>query len=107
MSGETIRCTVESMQYSACGMSVGDSFEIDADGLRVRAERGFCYFAIASVLPMLNGRHGTDLDAWLDSKPLLACPDPPEALHMRLERVNPPATDPDTVPPRPSKVRST
>lgn len=93
MSGGRIRCTVESMHYSACGMSVGDSFEIDADGLCVRAEHGFCYFAIASVLPMLRGHHGDDLDAWLASEPLLACPDPPEALHMRLERVTPPAAD--------------
>lgn len=88
MSGTVIRCTVESMNYSACGLKVGDSFEVDEDGLLVNAEEGFCYFAIASVLPLLHGRVGIEGDAWLDERPLVACPDPPEALHMRLERVD-------------------
>ena len=87
MTRDAIRCTVESMHYSACGLAPGDYFEVDADGLSVHAERGFCYFAIASVLPLLRGRHGADLDEWLASNPIVACPDPPEALHMRLERV--------------------
>lgn len=91
MSGTVIRCTVESMNYSACGLEVGDSFEIDEDGLVVRAPEGFCYFAIASVLPLVSGRIGGGGDAWLDQRPVVACPDPPEALHMRLERVERPA----------------
>lgn len=89
MSGTRIRCTVESMQYSACGLQVGDSFEVGPEGLSVHAEAGFCYFAIASVVPLLKGRCGQDVDDWLDSRPLVACPDPPEALRMRLERIEP------------------
>jgi uncharacterized repeat protein (TIGR04076 family) len=81
-----VRCTVEAMNYSACGMRVGDYFEVDGEGLTVPDGRPFCWFAIASVVPLLNGRLFDD--EWLDSKPLVACPDPPEALHMRLERLN-------------------
>lgn len=88
MSRRVIRCTVESMNYSACGLRVGDSFEVDEDGLVVNAADGFCYFAIASVLPLISGRIGGGDDDWLDNRPLVACPDPPEALHMRLERVD-------------------
>jgi len=93
MSGDVIRCTVESMQYSACGLKIGDYFEIDADGLSVHADNGFCYFAIASALPVLSGRAGVDLEDWLAQRPLIACPDPPEALHMRVERISPTKTD--------------
>ena len=88
MSRSVIRCTVESMNYSACGLQIGDSFEVDEDGLVVHAPEGFCYFAIASVLPLISGRVRGGGDAWLDDRPLVACPDPPEALHMRLERVD-------------------
>ena len=88
MTGRTIRCTVESMNYSACGMVPGDYFEVDEVGeLSIPNNRPFCYFAIASVVPHLGGRLDGTGEDWLDSKPLLACPDPPEALYMRLERV--------------------
>ena len=89
-----VRCTVTSMQYSACGMEVGDYFEVGEDGVSVPDGKAFCWFAIASVIPLLNGRFGADGDAWLASRPLVACPDPPEALHMRLERLADP-TGPD------------
>ncbi|GAA0993013.1 putative repeat protein (TIGR04076 family) [Subtercola frigoramans] len=50
--------------------------------------RPFCYFAIANVIPLLSGRLDTPAGQdWLASEPLLACPDPPEALYMRLKRV--------------------
>ena len=42
MSRSVIRCTVESMNYSACGLQIGDSFEVDEDGLVVHAPEGFC-----------------------------------------------------------------
>lgn len=83
----TVRCTVESMHYSACGLRVGDWFEVSAAGVSLPEGGEFCWFAIASVLPMLNGRLGDDADAWLASSPRLACPDPPEALVMRLDLV--------------------
>ncbi|GAA2245467.1 TIGR04076 family protein [Herbiconiux moechotypicola] len=95
MSGRTVRCTVESMNYSACALKKGDWFEVDAEGLRMPDGQSFCAFAIASVLPLVNGRLGDDdPDEWLDSKPLLQCPDPPEALWMRLENVTEPSTEP-------------
>jgi len=84
----TVRCTVVGMNYSACGLRVGDYFEVGPDGLVVPEGRPFCWFAIASVIPLVNGR--LDDDDWLDTRPLVACPDPPEALHMRLERVSDP-----------------
>jgi uncharacterized repeat protein (TIGR04076 family) len=83
-----VRCTVEAMNYSACGLAVGDWFEAGPDGLRLPEGKGFCYFAIVAVAPLLNGRLDTpDVDGWLATKPLVACPDPPENLIMRLEEV--------------------
>jgi uncharacterized repeat protein (TIGR04076 family) len=86
MTATRIRCTVEAMNYSACGMRVGDWFEIGPEGLSVPAGQAFCWFAIASIVAMIPGR--LDDDEWLGSRPLLACPDPPEALHIRVERVS-------------------
>ena len=82
-----IRCTVESMNYSASCMHVGDSFEVDEHGLRLPEGGSFCWFAMASVIPLLNGRIGPGCDDWLDREPLVACPDPPEGVYMRLQRV--------------------
>jgi uncharacterized repeat protein (TIGR04076 family) len=88
VTGRTVRCTVESMNYSACGLKTGDWFEVDSDGLRMPDGQHFCAFAITTALPLLNGRlDGDTPDEWLDSRPLLQCPDPPEALWMRLETV--------------------
>lgn len=75
------------MSYSPCGMQVGDAFEVSAEGLRITDGDGFCYNAIASALSLINGRFGDDRDTWLASRPLIACPDPPECLHMRLELI--------------------
>ncbi len=86
MSGRRVRCTVESMNYSACALKKGDYFEIDAEGLHMPDGQSFCFFAIGTVLPLVNGR--LDDTEWLDSKPLLQCPDPPEALWMRLEAID-------------------
>ncbi len=81
-----VRCVVESMNYSACGLVPGDAFEVDAEGLRITRGSGFCMFAIASVLPLLQGRIGTPgLAEWLATRPVVACPDPAESLRMRLE----------------------
>lgn len=81
-----VRCTVESFNYSACGLEVGDHFDVDARGLTVPEGKRFCYFAIGSVVPLLAGRlDSPSAEAWLASRPLLACPDPPENLLMRLE----------------------
>ncbi len=84
-----VRCTVESMNYSACGMEVGDWFEVGPEGVSLPEGKHFCYFAIAAALPLLNGRIDTpDVEAWLATRPYVACPDPPENLIMRLERVD-------------------
>lgn len=74
------------MHYSACGLRVGDWFEVGDDGLRIPDGGSFCWFAIAAALPVLTA-HRDDGDEWLRSRPLLTCPDPPEALHMRVEVV--------------------
>ena len=83
-----IRCTVESMNYSASCMHVGDYFEVDERGLSIPEGRGFCWFAMASVIPLLHGRIGPGCDDWLDGAPLVACPDPPEGVYMRLQRID-------------------
>lgn len=86
MQRNGVRCVVESMNYSACGHVPGDAFEVDQDGLRITQGSGFCRFAIASVLPLLQGRlGGPGLREWLASRPMVVCPDPAESLRMRLE----------------------
>jgi uncharacterized repeat protein (TIGR04076 family) len=77
------------MNYSACGMQAGDHFDVGPEGVSVPAGSAFCWFAIASVLPMLRGRLDDDTERWLAGRPLVACPDPPEGLHVRLERLEP------------------
>ncbi len=83
-----IRGTVESMNYSACGLRVGDTFEVRDSQLSLPTGQSFCFYALASIVPLLNGHLARD-DAWLEHRPLVACPDPPEALYIRLERVPP------------------
>ena len=86
-----VRCVVESMNYSACGLVPGDVFEVDQHGLRITRGTGFCMFAIASVLPLLRGRIGElGLEEWLAGRPMVTCPDPAESLRMRLEPLEPP-----------------
>lgn len=80
-----IRCTVESMTYSACAMSVGDHVDIDERGVHLPPGRGFCYFAIAAVANAMSGRPPDEsLSGWAAREPVVACPDPPEDLHMRV-----------------------
>ncbi|MFF2653698.1 TIGR04076 family protein [Streptomyces sp. NPDC058045] len=80
-----IRCTVESMHYSACAMAVGDHVDIDARGVSLEPGRGFCLFAITAVASAMAGRDGdTTLRQWAAGEPLVACPDPPENLLMRV-----------------------
>jgi len=89
MSDRHVRCTVESMNYSACGLKKGDYFEVGPEGLTMPDGQSFCYFAIGTALPLINGRiNSATADEWIESKPLLQCPDPPEALWMRLEAVD-------------------
>ena len=86
-----VRCVVESMNYSACGLVPGDAFEVDQNGLRITRGTGFCMFAIASVLPLLQGRIGeAGLEEWLATRPMVTCPDPAESLRMRLEPLETP-----------------
>ena len=87
MSGRHVRCTVESMNYSACGLVPGDHFDVIDGRISIPSGRPFCVYAISGVTPMLKSRVGEEGDEWLRSGPLVACPDPPEALHMRLELV--------------------
>jgi uncharacterized repeat protein (TIGR04076 family) len=83
-SMQRIRCTVESMNYSACGLAVGDSFDIGPAGVCATTGRGMCFYAIASVAAMMGAV--PDTEAWLDTQPRVACPDPPENLVLRIER---------------------
>lgn len=87
-AGRGVRCTVESMNYSACGLRVGDYFEVGPEGVSLPPGGHFCFYAVASATSLLSGRLAApDGDAWLAGRPLAACPDPPENLIMRLEEV--------------------
>jgi len=70
-----MRCTVTSMNYSACGLEIGDYFEVGPEGVSLPPGKHFCFYAIAAVAPMLGERE------------LVACPDPPENLIMRVEEL--------------------
>ncbi|WP_040586814.1 TIGR04076 family protein [Sciscionella marina] len=83
-----IRCTVEAMNYSACGMSVGDRFDIHGGELSLPQGRGFCFYAIAAVANAMAGRENDmTLQDWASEQPLIACPDPPENLVMRMRHL--------------------
>lgn len=84
MTAQRLRCTVDSMAYSACGMDVGDYFEVGPEGVTMPDGQQFCVFAVAAAIPLLNGRQGEPLDAWLATDPVLQCPDPPEQVRMRI-----------------------
>jgi len=85
-----VRCTVEGFNYSACGLAVGDSFELSATGVTVPEGRAFCYFAITNAIAAVQPSLGADEpDAYLAARPLVMCPDTPEELRMRVEVVDP------------------
>jgi uncharacterized repeat protein (TIGR04076 family) len=74
------------MNYSACGLRVGDHFELSPDGVTTPEGTGFCYFAVANVMAAVLGHlDAPEPDRYLRSRPLIACPDPPEALHIRVD----------------------
>lgn len=86
------RVTVESFNYSACGLVPGDSFDVSATGVTVPSGKEFCFFAVTNTVAALQPHLLADEpDAWLLSEPLLACPDTPEDLRMRV-RVLPETT---------------
>lgn len=92
MTARRVRCTVESMNYSACGHEPGDSFEIDDAGVSIPtgpSGDGFCYFAVAAVAQLLSERQAAEGGAgeWLAGRPVVMCPDPPEGFRMRLESI--------------------
>ncbi|MBK6671863.1 MAG: TIGR04076 family protein [Actinobacteria bacterium] len=79
-----LRVVVERADQPACGIAVGDWFEID--GSRLRTPNGpFCPYAIAAVIPVLPLRQ-VDLpaDDWLIRKPYICCPDARENVVMRI-----------------------
>ena len=79
-----LRVVVERAAQPACGIAVGDWFEID--GSRLRTPNGpFCPYAIAAVIPVLPLRQ-VDLpaDDWLIRKPYIGCPDARENVVMRI-----------------------
>lgn len=83
-----LRCTVETMNYSACELALGDHVELDERGVRLAPDQGFCVFAIAALASAMAGRPDDQtLAEWADDEPLVACPDPPENLIMRVRRL--------------------
>lgn len=80
-----VRVSVESFNYSACGLSPGDSFELSASGVTVPEGKRFCYFAITNAVAAVQPHlHASQPDAYLRGEPVLMCPDTPEDLRMRV-----------------------
>ena len=85
-----LRVTVESIGgRSVCGMRVGDYFELSrSSAITIPADKHFCAFAMASVLPFLAAKQrALDAADWLAADQLFVCPDPDERLVMRIEQV--------------------
>lgn len=85
-----LRVTVDRIEgRSACGMAVGDWFELTHSAhLRLPEGKPFCVWALASVLPFLAAKQRQLPDGdWLEQDTLFCCPDPEEGLVMRVERI--------------------
>lgn len=85
-----LRITVDSIKgRSACGMQVGDYFEVvESSKLRLPEGKPFCIYALNAVLPLLPAKQRQlDENDWLERDMLVACPDPEEGLIMRIERI--------------------
>jgi uncharacterized repeat protein (TIGR04076 family) len=85
-----LRVSVESIEgRSVCGLSVGDYFDLtQSSRLSLPPGRHFCIFALAAVLPLLAARQRALADDdWLETEPLVCCPDPGERLVMRINRL--------------------
>jgi uncharacterized repeat protein (TIGR04076 family) len=84
-----VRCTVESFNYSACGLAVGDSFQLSATGVTVPKGRAFCYFAVTNAIAAVQASLGADVpDDYLAARPVVMCPDTPEDLRIRVEVID-------------------
>jgi uncharacterized repeat protein (TIGR04076 family) len=85
-----LRVTVEAIEgRSVCGMQVGDYFELtESSHLRIPADKHFCIYALAAVLPLLAAKQRElAVNDWLERDTIVACPDPDERLLMRIERI--------------------
>jgi uncharacterized repeat protein (TIGR04076 family) len=85
-----LRVIVERIEgRSVCGLKPGDYFEVtDSSRISIPADRHFCIYALAAILPLLPAvqRRLAD-DDWLEHDTLVACPDPDERVLMRIERI--------------------
>ena len=85
-----LRVTVESIEgRSVCGMQVGDYFELtESSRLRIPSGKHFCVYALSAVLPLLAAKQRQmNVNDWLETDSLVACPDPDERLIMRITRI--------------------
>jgi uncharacterized repeat protein (TIGR04076 family) len=85
-----LRITVERIEgRSVCGLQVGDYFELtDSCRLRMPADKHFCIYALAAVLPLLAAKQrALSANDWLETDSFVACPDPEERLIMRIDRI--------------------
>jgi uncharacterized repeat protein (TIGR04076 family) len=85
-----LRVTVVAIEgRSACGLQVGDYFEVtESSRVRIPEGRHFCLYALNAVLPLLPAKQ-RQLPAgdWLEQDSLVMCPDPEERTIMRIERI--------------------
>ncbi|MEV7013846.1 TIGR04076 family protein [Streptosporangium sp. NPDC051022] len=89
MTAPRVRVVVERAAAPRCGLAVGDSFEVEGPSLTLPEGRPFCLYAMAAVFPVLDARLSElPADHWLERKPYICCPDPADAVLMRLERVD-------------------
>lgn len=87
-SHHRVRVTVERLNYSACGLQVGDYFEVDGSRLSLPPGQPFCYFAMQAALPLIASKaQELPADHWFERKPFVCCPDPAEGVVMRMDRL--------------------
>lgn len=80
---------VEIRGRSVCGLQVGDYVEVtESNRLRIPAGKHFCIYALSSILPLLPAsQRALDPADWLSRDSHAACPDPDEAVIMKIERI--------------------
>lgn len=84
-----LRISVDEIRgRSVCGLEVGDYIDVvRSNEMRLPEGKHFCMYAFAAVMPMIAAKQ-RDLPEsdWMTKDSLVACPDPEEALIMRITR---------------------
>ena len=70
-----------------CSHRVGDHFFVQGENISFPEQQGFSLYAMAALLPLLPAKQRqTDLNDWMSTDELIACPDPNCGARFRITR---------------------